>query len=72
MAISRKYYQTLRDCATPQLLLTHIQQRNKWTNDQCQLVDWEAFHITRKHNNRGNNQVVKMVHGIMPVNRQLF
>eukprot|EP00957_Ditylum_brightwellii_P048231 3660216-Ditylum_brightwellii.AAC.1 len=35
-------------------------------------IDWAAFQIAWKHNAQRNSQIVKMVYGILPTNKQLF
>eukprot|EP00957_Ditylum_brightwellii_P181388 13817239-Ditylum_brightwellii.AAC.1 len=51
--------------------MKYIQQRREWSGVQVEHVDWETFRIARKHNNYRNNQIVKLLHGILPMNKEL-
>lgn len=61
--------QTLRRAEAEQHLLAHIQDRNGWSAEVMQTINWDAHEMAIKKSNQRRIHITKLVHDILPTNK---
>eukprot|EP00957_Ditylum_brightwellii_P008749 663511-Ditylum_brightwellii.AAC.1 len=71
VTVNSNKFSKLKNSATEGPLLRYIAKKRLWSDTKMALINWDAFQIARKHQSQHSKQIVKMVHGIVPMNKML-
>ena len=72
VTVDSNYFLKLKYSATEGPLLRYIAKKRLWSDTKMVSINWDVFWITRKHQSQHSKQIVKMFHGILPMNKLLY